>query len=161
MNHEVVPRPCKRVIGCWTHPCNYFGHKPLRLHQGTNVRVTMEFKLPKRHYSRHTLSTDMVHPIFWRETQNGCSSRKRQRPEAQKNCYNNFIMTIFQGGEGKRRRSQQQTIEWWNFIFLKITLFGHILSKSTHSRFAAWSFLLIHMKFTPNEKPQKLHNLIS
>jgi hypothetical protein len=34
------------------------------LHQGQNARVTMEFKIPKRHILRPTLFIDMVQRIF-------------------------------------------------------------------------------------------------
>jgi len=36
-------------------------------------------------------------------------------------------------------------------FFLKIALFGHILKKSARSLFGAWSFLFIHIRFTPSK----------
>jgi len=37
-------------------------------------------------------------------------------------------------------------------LFFKIALFGHMLKKkSAHSLFGAWSFLLVHIWFTPSE----------
>ena len=42
----------------------------------------------------------------------------------------------------------------------KSALFGHILKKSAHSFFGAWSFLLIHSRFTPIEGPKNLVNRI-
>ena len=51
---------------------------------------------------------------------------------------------------GKRRwRWENVKVE---FSFLKTTLFGHMLkNKSAHSFVGAWSFLLIHIWFTPSE----------
>ena len=44
MDHEVVPRPCKIVIGSWTRL------KTTSIYtKGKNVKVTMEFEVPKRH----------------------------------------------------------------------------------------------------------------
>jgi hypothetical protein len=39
-------------------------------------------------------------------------------------------------------------------FFIKIALFAHILEKLAHSLFGVWSFLLIHMRFTPSEGPK-------
>ena len=44
MDHEVVPRSCKM--------CDYFfcmSRDHFNLHQGKNIRITMEFEVPKRH----------------------------------------------------------------------------------------------------------------
>ena len=49
--------------------------------------------------------------------------------------------------------------EWSNLNFFSNTiLFGHILKKSTNSLFGAWWFLLVHIRFTPNEKPKDFVN---
>ena len=40
----------------------------------------------------------------------------------------------------------------------KTALLGHISKKSTHSLFGAWSFLLVHICFTPNEGPKGIVN---
>ena len=53
---------------------------------------------------------------------------------------------FFGGGEEKMK-----TIEWSNYFPFKIAFFGHILEKSTTSLFVAWSFLLVHIWFTPSE----------
>ena len=51
MGHEVIPRPCDQLLNLsWDH---------FDLHQGKNVRVSVEFEVPKRHISRPTISTDM------------------------------------------------------------------------------------------------------
>ena len=39
----------------------------------------------------------------------------------------------------------------------KSNLFGHMLKK-THSLFGAWSFLLVHVQFTPCEWPKRFVN---
>ena len=54
MDHEAVPRLYKICDWLLNLSQDHFG-----LHQGKNVRVTMKFKVPKRHILRPTLSTDM------------------------------------------------------------------------------------------------------
>ena len=54
MHHEVVPRPCK--ICDWVLNLSRYHYG---LHQGKNVRVTMEFEVLKRHILGPTLSTHM------------------------------------------------------------------------------------------------------
>ena len=79
-----------------------------------NVRVTIEFEVPKRHILRPTtLSTNMVQQGFRWERQNMCSSR------------------------------------------LKNYHFGHILKRFSTFNLGAWSFLLVHIWFTPNEGGQR------
>ena len=58
MNHEVVSRPCKTCDWLLKSSRDHFG-----LHQGKNIRVTMEFKVPKRNILRPTLFTDMAYII--------------------------------------------------------------------------------------------------
>ena len=46
---------------------------------------------------------------------------------------------------------------YFYFVYLPplpITLFGHMLKKSTHLLFGAWSFLLVHIWLTPSEGPK-------
>ena len=59
MDHEVLLRPCK--ICDWVLNLS---RDHLGLHQGKSVRVTMEFKVSKRHILRPTLSTDMVQRVL-------------------------------------------------------------------------------------------------
>ena len=60
MDHGVVPRPCKIRDWLLNSSWDHFG-----LHQGRkNVRVTMEFEVPKRHIARPTLSNDMVQRVY-------------------------------------------------------------------------------------------------
>ena len=44
-------------------------------------------------------------------------------------------------------------------FFFKISLFGHVFKKSSHSFCGAWSFLLVHIRFTPSEEPKGFANL--
>ena len=44
-----------------------------------------------------------------------------------------------------------------DYFFLKTALFGHVFYKKKnpgHSLFGAWSFFLVHIRFTPNEGPK-------
>ena len=38
---------------------------------------------------------------------------------------------------------------------VKTALFEHILKKSTHPLFGAWSLLLVHVRFTPSQGHKK------
>ena len=63
MDHEAVLRLCKICDWLLNSSQNHFG-----LHQGKkNVRVAKEFKVPKRHLLKPTLSTDMVQYVLQRE----------------------------------------------------------------------------------------------
>jgi hypothetical protein len=50
----------------------------LVLYQGKNVRVTVEFKVPKRHILRPTLSTNMVLRVLLWERKKSCYSKKKE-----------------------------------------------------------------------------------
>ena len=43
-------------------------------------------------------------------------------------------------------------------LFSQTALFGHILRKTAHSLFGAWSFLLVHIQFTPSKEPKGFVN---
>ena len=64
MDHKVIPRPCKICDWLLNSSWEHFG-----LHQGKNVKVTMEFKVPKRHLLGPTLSTDIVQRVLRWEKQ--------------------------------------------------------------------------------------------
>jgi hypothetical protein len=74
MDHEVIPRPCKIYDWLLNLSQDHFG-----LHQGKNVRVTMEFKVLKRHILRPILSTDMVQQVLRWERQKKCSDKKKAK----------------------------------------------------------------------------------
>ena len=54
MDHEVVPRPYKICDWLLNSSQDQFG-----LHQGKNVRVTMEFEVPKNFFE------GLHHPLTW------------------------------------------------------------------------------------------------
>ena len=120
----------------------------------------MKIEVPKRHISRSTLSTSMVQRVLWWERQHMCSSRKRQRPMAKKCCYNKIWMKYF--FLGRRGWRQEKTREWSNLILFpfKTAFFWHILKKISTFTFGAWSFLLVHLWFTPSEEPKGFVKLI-
>ena len=60
-------------------------------------------------------------------------------------------MLLFWGREDEDKRIV-------NLFFLKIAIFGHMLKKSTHSLLGVWSFLLVHIRFTPSEGPKDFVN---
>ena len=49
----------------------------------------------------------------------------------------------------------------FHFIFFKTNFSGHTLKKIAHSLFDAWSFLLVHICFTPSEGTKDLCKLFS
>jgi hypothetical protein len=50
----------------------------------------------------------------------------------------------------------REFFNFFNFSSSETTFFEHILKKSTHSFFGAWSFLLVHIWFTPSEEPKDI-----
>ena len=94
MDHEVVPRPCKFVIGCRTPPKTTSVHT-----KEENVKVTIECEVPKRHIIlRSTLAIDMVQRVLRWKRQKRCFSKKRQRPVEEKYCCNQTLMIFLLGG---------------------------------------------------------------
>jgi hypothetical protein len=97
MDHEIIPRLCKICDWLLNSSWDHFGS-----HQGENARVTVEFKVPKRHI------VDLHYPL------NGPTSfavgeakevlwYKRARARAwawQRNTIKMIFLTIFLG---KRR----------------------------------------------------------
>ena len=128
MNHEVVPRRCKIYDWLLNSPWYHFSS-----YQGKNVRVTMEFQVPKRHISRPTLSIDMVQRVLRWERQKRCSSRKRKGPMIGKCCYNYFSMNFFWV-------EKMNTREWSNLNISKTAFFGHIFRKI--STFTFWCMVV-------------------
>ena len=61
--------------------------------------------------------------------------------------------------EDKRRQENGQTCIF--FLQIKTAVFRLILKKkSTQSLFDAWSFLLVHIRFSPSEEPKNFVNCI-
>ena len=148
MDHEVVPRPSKTCDWLLNSSPDHFG-----LHQGKNDIVTMEFEVPKIRIVRPTFSTNMVQRVLRSERQKRCCGRKRQGPITKKYCYNEILVNVLWGREDEAKRRQRNGQTWF-FFLLKTALFGHILKESAHSLFGAWSFLLVHIRFTPSERPE-------
>ena len=46
---------------------------------------------------------------------------------------------------------EEKTREWSNFIFFKIAFFGIYIENINTFTFDAWSFLSVHIWFTPSE----------
>jgi hypothetical protein len=55
-------------------------------------------------------------------------------------------------------REDKRLVKLEIYFIFKYALFGHILKKSTPSFLNAWSFLLVHIRFTPNEEPKDFVN---
>ena len=75
MDHEVVTRPyriCDRLLN--------LSQVHIGLHQGKNVRVTMDFEVPYRHNLRPTLSTNMVQLVLRWDRKMRCFGRESQGP---------------------------------------------------------------------------------
>ena len=142
MDHEVVPRPCKICDWLLNSSWDHFG-----LHQGNNVRVIMEFEVPKRHILRTRLSTDMVQCVLQWERQKKRSRRKRQGPMAKKWRYDKKINEIMFWGredEDKKRQENDQT------LFCFKCLFWAYLKKNQHFHFlvhghSSWSTFGLHL----------------
>ena len=70
---------------------------------------------------------------------------------AQKCCYNKILMNFF--GEDKMKTRQDKTmVKFYLFTIIIEFFLGHILKKI--KKFGAWSFLLVHIHFRPNEGPK-------
>ena len=65
-----------------------------------------------------------------------------------------FFIVTRREGKRKRRRSNMKKI-------LKTTLFEHILKKTAHPLFGAWSLLLVHVWFTPSQGFKGFKNAFS
>ena len=65
----------KYVIGCWTRPTTASVYTKGK----KNVKVTMEFKVPKTHYFRSILFIDMVQWILRWERQKNVLMQKKAR----------------------------------------------------------------------------------
>ena len=139
MDHEVVMRPCRIRDWLLNLSRNHFS-----LHQGKNVRVTMEFQVPKRHISLPTISTNMVQHVLRWEWQKRCSSSSWQRYDLI-----NFLMSFFWGNVKTKTRG------WSNFIYLYIEISICKHEKNQRVHFLVHDhFLLVHIWLTPSEGPK-------
>ena len=131
----------KYAIGCW-------------IHAGSTSVYTKE-----KHQSDHEVwgppKSDMVQRVLQWERQKRCFSRKKQEPMAKKCYHNKILMEFFRGREDEDKRQQENGQIWFIlFYFFKITFLGRVLKQPTHSLLGAWSFLLVHIWFTPSEEPK-------
>ena len=154
MDHEVVPRPykiCHRLLNLsWTTSV-YTKEK--------NIKVTMEFEVPKRHISRLALSIDMVQRVLRWERQKRCFDRKgTEGSMAEKCCYsiNLMIFFLFWGG---RREDEDKTREWSNFLFsFQNYPFWTFKKKINTFTFGCMVIPLDHIQFTTNNGPKGFIN---
>ena len=85
-----------------------------------------------------------------------CSYRKGSGPWQIVVFVTSFVR-IFLGGEEDEDKRMVKL--FFLFFFLKTSFFGHILkTKIAQSVFGAWSFLLVHICFTPNKGPKGFVN---
>jgi hypothetical protein len=133
----------KSVIGCWTCPMIISVYTKEK-----NVRVTMKFKIPKRHILRPTLLTDMAQHVLQWERQKRCSNRKlkKQGPMIENVV---TIIIFYEKKFGEENMKTRDDIRMINF--LQKCLFGHILKKK-YIRFLVHghSSSLVHIWFTPS-----------
>ena len=125
MDHEVVPRPCK--ICNWLLKSSW-GH--CGLHQGDNVKVTVEFKVPQRHILRPTLSIGMVQRVLRWGRQN--------KPMAKKCYYDSIFLRIFLGEEKMKTREDKRMVKLELFFFQNCPFWAYT-KKTPKSLFGAWS----------------------
>ena len=103
------------------------------------------------------------YPMIWSNMfcsgrgKRGALVEKGQGSMAEKCCYDKFLMIFFWERENKNKRRQKYGLTWWKKSKIKI-VFGHIFQKTTNSFLGAWSFLLVHIWFTPSEGPQGFVN---
>ena len=140
MDHEVVPRPCKICDWLLNSSWDHFG-----LHPRQNVKVTMEFNVPKSHILRPTLSTDMVQQALrWeRQKENAMVEKGRglwqRRTAIIKKFMNNFLTD-----------EKMKTREWSNLNFSKTALLKHTFKKISTFTFlvhdySSWTTFDLHL----------------
>jgi hypothetical protein len=103
------------------------------------------------HILRPTLSTNMIQRVLQWEMQKRCSSRKKVGGSWHINI---IIINFLMKEEMKMTKDKRMVKLEFCFCFFKTTLFEHILKKSAHSFVGAWSFHLVHIRFTPSKGPK-------
>ena len=121
----------------------------------------MELEVSKRHVFKPTLSTLMVqHVLQWDVGKRGSPSANVRGPWQMNvvlvfdiDCFGFFgqMSFIYTRKEGMKVKHEEnsQNIPFWTYI-----------SKISTSTFSAWSLLLIHVHFTPNEGSKGFHSAI-
>ena len=128
MDHEVVPGHCKCVDWLLKSSWDHFG-----LHRRKQVKVTMEFEVPKRHILRPTFTTDMVQQVLQWESKRGALVQKGEFPWHVNDLIIFFLNKRSMGKRGRRQENGQT----WFFFISKLPFLGTYSKKSTHS-------LLVH-----------------
>ena len=69
-------------------------------------------------------------------------------------CYNLNILIIYLWGREDQDKRRQENDYFYFYFYFKNTLFGHTYKQIDTSNIGAWSFLLVHIRFTPSEGPK-------
>ena len=143
--------PVKYVIGCWTCPGTTSIYTKEKCQSDYGVRG------PQKTCCKAYLIHKHGRTIFaLGEARRGALVGKKQRPVAEKCCCDkkkNQWIFFGRGGEEKTKtREDKRMINPDLFIYYQTALFGPMLTKSAHSLLVHWSFLLVHIQFTPIEK---------
>ena len=112
------------------------------------VSVTVEFEVPKD--ILWGLNYMIQHGFAMGEAKR-FSNRKMEEPMARKWCYNIYIEwnVCWGGNQDKRRQWNRDTLF---YLILKSIGFGHLLKWINTLTFEAWSYLLVHIRFTPSRR---------
>ena len=135
--HEVVSKICDWLLNSsWDHFSLHHGKKKCKSDHGTWGPHKAYFQVYIIHCHGPTCYVmGEAKEVFQCKCQ-GTMAKKCQ-----------FMPNIFQKKKG--RRSNMKEVP-------KTTLFVHILTKSTHPHFGAWSLLLVDVWFTPSQGPKRL-----
>ena len=142
----------KYAIGCWTRPMTvlfYTKEKKCQSDRGVWGPQKTYFKAYIIHWHCST--------SLWWERQKRCSDRKRQVHVIKKYHYESFFWGEIDD-EDKRRQNNGWICFFSSFFSFKTIIFGRMLKKLAHYFFGAWSFLLVHIRFTPSEGPKGFVN---
>ena len=144
MDHEVVPWPCKICDWLLHSPRDYYFRFILREKCQSGHEVWGTQKMYLNAYIVHWHGPTGFAVGETKEV----PSRERQGPMTKKWCSSNFLMNFFGGGEDEDKRMVKL-----EFCFFLSTLpcLGIYMYKINTFTFGAWSFLLVHIQFTPSE----------
>ena len=133
----------KSVIGCWAHLGTTSIYTKEKMSSDHGV-----WGPQKTYFKAYIIYWHGPRVLLW-ERQKRCYGRKMQGPMVEKYSYNQFLINFFYGEEEMKTKKRQKYDQIW-FFFQKCPFWTYI-KKSTHSLFGAWSFLLVHIQFTPSE----------
>ena len=142
--------PITSVIGCWSRPGITLVNTEEKCHSDHGVRG------PQKTYFK----TYITH---WHGQTGFCVGRgkggalvEKGKGLWQRNIVMFKILTNFFGG---REYEDKRMVKLVFFVFFsKVPFLNIYQTKSMHSLFGAWSFLLVHIQFTPNEGPKDFVN---